>query len=143
MHRIVNLMNPQGRVVVTASEVQNMKQNDNELPSFKNFAGLKDENGKAIKHFGMMDGSDFQLLLSLSTKQTMQCLLCQGTQSKTCFTQYCGKLLPFLLDSCHKLFFFDINIDSSCPSFHSLPILNEIWLNDRMGCWMLGVHGNS
>lgn len=53
----------------------------------------------------------------------MQCLLCQGTQSKTCFTQYCGKLLPFLLDSCHKLFFFDINIDSSCPSFHSLPIL--------------------
>lgn len=59
MHRIVNLMNPGGRVVVTASEVQNIKQNDNELPSFKNFAGLKDENGKAIKHFGMMDGSDF------------------------------------------------------------------------------------
>ena len=59
MHRIVHLMNPGGRVVVTASEVQNMKQNDGELPSFQNFAGLKDDNGKATKHVCMLDGSEF------------------------------------------------------------------------------------
>jgi len=59
MHRIVDLMKTGGRVVVTASEVQNMKQEDKQIPSFHNFVGMKDENGKAKKHFAMIDGSDF------------------------------------------------------------------------------------
>ena len=58
VNRIVDLMKSGGRVVVTASEVQNMKP-DGSYPTFGNFVGMKDENGKAKRHFAMIDGTDF------------------------------------------------------------------------------------